>query len=90
MLPPRPSFSSYLVWSHIAELSQNIGAEGRGEGAVFERCNLRKPPSSGLLATFSHDAYLLCSTKHQLLPASCVVKQIMTLRILSGIPEFRA
>ena len=37
----------------MAALSQNIGAEGRGEGTVFERCNLRKPPSSGQLATFS-------------------------------------
>jgi hypothetical protein len=40
----------------MAALSQNIGAEGRGEGAVFERCNLRKPPSSGLLATVSPEA----------------------------------
>jgi hypothetical protein len=53
MLLPRPSFSSDLVRSHIAALSQNIGAEGRDEGAVFERCNFRKPPSSGLLANVS-------------------------------------
>lgn len=46
MLLHHPSFSSDLVRSHLAALSQNIGAEGRGEGpflnaAIFESPLLR-------------------------------------------------
>ena len=49
MLLPRPWLFSDVASRHMAALSQKIGAESRGEGAVFERCNLRKPPSPGQL-----------------------------------------
>ena len=49
MLLPRPWLFSDVASRHKAALSQKIGAKGRGDGAVFERCNLRKPPSPGQL-----------------------------------------
>jgi hypothetical protein len=37
-------FFSDLVRSHIAALSQNIGAEGRGEGSLLNAAIFESPP----------------------------------------------